>query len=73
MECCVHCDELLGNSGIAESFIFPRTLYSMVLITTVFNCSMFIRNLYINSSLAAVLNNVFPFMMCRYYYIQGYG
>jgi len=48
MESCVHCDEPLGNSGIAENFIFPRALYSMVLITTVINCSMFIRNLYIN-------------------------
>ena len=65
----MHCDELLGNSGIAESFIFVRVLYSTVLIINVIKGRMFIRNLYINSPLVAVLNNVFPCTMCRYYYI----
>jgi hypothetical protein len=46
MGSCVHSDEPFGNPGIAESIIFPRVLYSMVLVIIVINCSMRIRNLY---------------------------
>jgi hypothetical protein len=67
MGSCVHSDEPFGNSGIAESFICPRILYSMVLVIFVIKCSMFILHFYIKSSLATALNNVFPFMPCRYY------